>query len=1407
LKFYASPHPPLALFGNYSAYFCRFARFNPIFHIIHDNFTSVKPEGNRMKLYKTTKKYNLNRLFRQFFRNFCLLCTLAGSPSLAPAANSVNLIVDSHLIQINSWGINDGLTHWLIEDIAEDSKKYVWLLRYDKLIRFDGKRFKIYDFINTENSYFSELHSLSLDKRNNLILAGVGLNRKVKMAVFDPQTGVFLDSKQYFGDASNGNSPIGSIHTSFRTFSICGNFYFMSNRGVLWHFDEQWEKLIDLSDENYLFRLLLPAGDNQFWAFPKDGDAVKLVTNAGQTRKEFTLDEINSPEFWLGPDVSLWVWNPLSSEYIQLKPEAVRLVHSPDSLPDFSWGNFIKLNNFPRPNPNGYTLTWEQDKLTLRHKGKLLYENLNQYIFSTLNVTPHRLDRLFMLSDNSFILKGTNGFVRIQIQASPFNFELNEASAAISLRGIGEWNDSTLLVNSYQGSFLIDKKHLYPPIKIQLPFPGNSSVGFAVATPANQVWIGSSDSYILKYNKSAQHFTSFPYAPNPAFGTYDFFFPPSSPTPIIASLKGLFAFNESLNAFSAFRLQDTTAYCIKQHGSNLWIGTSIGLYNWRTQRFFLTRGKSIKVFHILPESEDLLWLATSEGLILWSSFLKRAYQFNLSPNYPIPSIHCVYKDQQERIWMTSNQGLLVLSLKDGTLKVFNETDGLFVSEFNSLSHHQASDGHLYFGTINGLVSFHPDKFRDDLTRDFNNFANVDQIALQVRKKWSVEDINHTNPPLDIFRIPKATQFLTIDFSVPYFDSPTLALQWRIPGIVDAWQALNIPQINIPAPKYGTYPIEIKMFDQRTPAKYQEQELITLLVPAPIYAKAGFWIALFTLAITLFLAAIKVRLRYLLAQKSALQKLVRAQVSEIEAQLKKIQFQKSVLEEIDLQRMRFFSNLIHELRTPITIISGHIQSLKKIQIQYIASNEHVRQLEGSLNDIQQITDEISDLIRLDKGLMELSKDSAEWPSFLRNTVDDWRLIAAEKDQKIFLISGSAPQYIEIDMLKLRRMINNLLNNAVKYIQRNGEIYVTEMIQHNQLTIKVKDNGPGISEEKHELVFQRFFQATRDSVTSHAGGLGIGLAICKEYAETMGGFISLESQPEQGSEFTLVLPIRLTDTPPAKEVTESLPPLTSMIENTPSETNSVILVVEDKSKMQEYIGHLLGNKARVITANNGKEALDILLRGEVSIDLVISDVRMPEMDGFQLLQEVRQDQHTHINTIPFLFLTALHESEYALKAFRMGVDGYLSKPFNQDELLARADNLIARFTNRKTINASTAPPEEISTEEITNTYQSGWIDQFQLILHKHLKNPSLKVSDLASELYVSERTLRNKITLYTGLTPGRLILLERLNMAYRLLQAKKYATVSEVCYEVGIRNVSHFTKAFKKEFGRLPSDLLK
>lgn len=531
----------------------------------------------------------------------------------------------------------------------------------------------------------------------------------------------------------------------------------------------------------------------------------------------------------------------------------------------------------------------------------------------------------------------------------------------------------------------------------------------------------------------------------------------------------------------------------------------------------------------------------------------------------------------------------------------------------------------------------------------------------------------------------------------------------------------------------------------------------------------------------------------------------------------IQEQAERLENLDAAKSRFFANVSHELRTPITLIMGPISSLLKEDALSEKQSKLLHLASQSGKQLQQLVTELLDLSKLEMGKMKLDLKPTVVATFFEQYFAQFESLAHGKSITYSFATFIPPDIVaNIDQTKCRQILYNLLSNAFKFTPKGGWIKTSLGMNGNELQLIVADSGPGIHPEDIEHLFERYFQTNRQDKPAQ-GGTGIGLALCYEYAQLFGGDIRVESTLGNGALFRVNFPVQLSkpaDIPlvPTVVIPEEEADLPKVIA-TPVDTRlpgpagrARVLVVEDNTELQDYIRIVLSNKYEITTASNGQEALSILEaeqgRNHSRFELIISDLMMPIMDGFQLLEAVKSKET--LSHIPFIMLTARADASDKLKALRIGVDDYLIKPFDEEELLVRIANLIKNKENRSESRANKAG--EKPEPKIISMADQRWLKEFEDYIKKNIADDSLSVQTLIREFAMSESTLLRQLKRLTGLSPNKYLQEVRLNQARKYLENRTFKSVSKVATKVGYGDVRSFSRSFKKRFAKLPSAYL-
>jgi signal transduction histidine kinase/DNA-binding response OmpR family regulator len=497
-----------------------------------------------------------------------------------------------------------------------------------------------------------------------------------------------------------------------------------------------------------------------------------------------------------------------------------------------------------------------------------------------------------------------------------------------------------------------------------------------------------------------------------------------------------------------------------------------------------------------------------------------------------------------------------------------------------------------------------------------------------------------------------------------------------------------------------------------------------------------------------------------------------------------------IQRIEEVKSKWFINISHELRTPLSLIKGPLQQISRVEKLQGQSESLINIANRNIANLEELINEILDLSRLEAGKIKLEYDIFDIVASLEVWLEPFQDVVNERNISLQtkLHLQDAQLFVKLDRNQIRKVVSNLLSNAIKYTEDNGEIVVEIKADDEDLELIVSDTGVGIPKNEQPYVFDRFFQASNFSQNQEQGS-GVGLSMCKEIVELHKGIIEFESDLGLGTRFVVKLPdvVLIPDSERDKEQEGS--------ENTKYLAPSVLLV-EDNVDMQDFVHSFLDKRYEVVRKLNAHEAMDAVIKDEP--DLIITDLMMPKMDGFHFIQKLKENPQ--YRTIPIIVITAIADEEKRLSLLRQGIDDYLIKPFNPEELVIKVENLLSNQTQRK----SAVRPEE---EEEELSYEDRLVKELEQKVREHISDPDFNVTKLADEASLSERQLYRYLRQTTKMTPANFIKEIRLQRAFELARRNVYATTSELSYAVGFQHPSYFTTVFKKRFGKKPSDYMK
>ncbi len=569
-----------------------------------------------------------------------------------------------------------------------------------------------------------------------------------------------------------------------------------------------------------------------------------------------------------------------------------------------------------------------------------------------------------------------------------------------------------------------------------------------------------------------------------------------------------------------------------------------------------------------------------------------------------------------------------------------------------------------------------------------------------------------------------------------------------------------------------------------------QETVELQNRAPLYARGWFLSLLGAIVL-----GVLIRLWILRSHHQKLEQMLRIE-----------QVEKEHIEQTNMQKLRFFTNVSHEFRTPLTLIIGQLEVL--LMRQDIGPSVYNRILSVYRNTqrLKNMVDEIIDIRRLDQAQLRLHVDREELTPIVK---DIWLLFhdyAVQHGIEFRFSAPDTPIEAEFDRRQLAKVLNNLLSNAFKYTATGGNITLSVMAANDEAVISVADTGIGIAPEHLDRIFERFWQDEQANATIDHYGSGIGLSQAKSLIEMHGGRITVESEPGRGSVFSVHLPLTLRRDDPNILFADSVRERQRFIigEEQPEELSKIetekgvkILIVEDSAEMAEMLFRIFEPLYEVYTATNGGDGLETARK--IQPDLVLSDVMMPVMSGLELCKQLKAGIET--SHIPVVLLTAYHTDEHAIEGLLTGADDYIAKPFNVRILLARCNNIIAQRRRLQSKFREESDDRELVVA--TSPHDRKILAEALNIVERHLSDTEFDINTFASELGLSRTLLFTKLKGITGQTPNEFILSVRLRHAMTRLKSDVHASVAETAYDTGFSSPSYFIRCFRKKFGMTPS----
>ncbi|NND05508.1 MAG: response regulator [Saprospiraceae bacterium] len=876
-----------------------------------------------------------------------------------------------------------------------------------------------------------------------------------------------------------------------------------------------------------------------------------------------------------------------------------------------------------------------------------------------------------------------------------------------------------------------------------------------------------------------------------------------------AGKNGLFGFSKDEETFDRYILSneegqnhDSEIYLIEKDQSGaIWVGDLAGegalfRYDQQTNRFrsFLEGYKPLCFFE---DSKRQYWIGTATGGLLHFNLDKSSFQqYTIEDGLLSNRVFDILEAPSGILWVSTDQGIS----KFDTESIRIMPSGIHSDEYQKTSM-KAADGQLFFGGSSIVISFYPEELKGNLIPphiNLNSFSTSDET-------FNLIDFGSGNR--DRITLSHLQNDLSFEYTGIHFSNPSKnKYKHKLEPYDHEWIRAETHRIarytNLDPGEYKFTVIGSNDNDLWN----EKGASVSFTIKSALWAR---WWAFF-LYISLFMATIYGLYQFQLSRKLTIQ--------DSERQTRINQVMKD-----------FYTNITHEFRTPLTVILGMANRLMA-DTEYRVSNQANKSLEMIRRNgekLVQLVNEMLDLAKLESGNLEVKAIQSDVIPYLKYLCESFHSLAQENGIKLIVYAEIDHLVMDFDSKKLETIVTNLLSNAIKFTPPGGRVIVH--LSHQLVSkcpfffIKIKDTGIGIPEDKLDKIFLRFYQDHHLS-SKPRDGTGIGLALSKELVKLSGGVISVESTMGSGSEFTVQLPItkdaaksnvQLPSLPP-QEMNSSTIGITQISERgldrhgkademsvffDATENNSnklpIALIIEDNLDVTEYLKECLKQDFYIITCTHGKEGVRTAL-DEVP-DIIISDVMMPQMNGFEVCAILKDDERT--NHIPIILLTAKATSEDKIKGLDQGADAYLIKPFEKAELMIRMTRLLEmrEKLQKKYMNSLLALHGD--HKEVGNNMED-FVRKVENIVLEHLSDENFSVNDLARALFLSRSQVHRKIKALTGMSTSIYVRRIRLQKAKKLL-ADRSLSIAEIAHHVGFKSPIYFSQAYKETFGESPS----
>lgn len=871
----------------------------------------------------------------------------------------------------------------------------------------------------------------------------------------------------------------------------------------------------------------------------------------------------------------------------------------------------------------------------------------------------------------------------------------------------------------------------------------------------------------------------------------------------IGTINGLNKYNPETDDFQRFSQLSTHTHVydiLQDHNGWIWIATygrGVFCFNpqtsgWTHFQHSPTNNETVshpKVISIHLDEKRRLWFGTEGGGFCQYIYEKKKFKtYNTENELPSNVVYMIISER-DHLWLSTNKGLVYFHPETNKMRIFTKADGLQGDQFNFKSALKTRTGKLYFGGTNGFNAFYPEKISENkfvppvVITSLHVFNNEQLINRNIR--FESEDISNLKEVvLKHDQTNIGIEFVSLSYCVPEKNQYAFKLE----GLDNNWNFIgNERKISYANLAPGKYTLHIKASNNDGVWNESGTQLSITVLP-PIWKS--------TWAITFYILIMIVSVYYTYIR------IKKKHVDEQKNHLEKVKSEKEI--ELYNAKIDFFTNIAHEIRTPLSLIKAPLDTIRK-KFSNNDLNEYLEVIHNNTDRLLSLVNQLLDFRKAEKNSYRIISKPININELVLNICESFKYTCSENNINLNVQIPNENLIFATDPESLTKILTNLLSNAFKHA-RSEIIFKTEKTDSG-IEFKIQDDGIGIEKENLDKIFHPFFQIQQSNRPTQ--GTGIGLSLAKLLAELMAGSLIVHSEQGKYCCFILNLPQTHNGDIGVSHIQtvhpDILPEKIKLISRKHNEKEKntelfTILIVEDNIELNNYLSKCFIDDYSVITAFNGLEALKLL--ENLSPDIIITDIVMPEMDGLTLCRQIKTN--TLFSHIPVIMLTAKTDIQHKIEGIEVGADAYIEKPFSIEHLEAQIVNLLENREKlrRNFINSPFSGLKSFGKNKADDTFLNKTIE----IIEFNITNIEFSVDELSQHLNMSRSNLHRKLKGISGLSPNDFIRLVRLKKAVKLMEEGE-TRINEICFLVGFNSPSYFAKCFQKQYGVLPKDFLK